>query len=884
MQGDGVAVSVIRPISGCGTTLTVNWTFGMVGIVRDQDVFMNFTWANATPSSATLCGSTFRLGGDASSLEGVSGAFNWPIPLQVGYSNTVNRVIVSNNGGYIDRTPVTATFVLTNGPQGPAPPGTVTYASGDVSFAPAGSASYAPIKAGHQMHIGDTIRTGADGYAKVTQSDGTVLTLGPHSVYTWTSSTGPSGNCGSFLLSLGIAYVNDLCKETFDAGLAGYLVSAVRGTQYEVIVNQDNSTTIRVFQGSVQSTDEFNNSTLTIAAGQEATATYPTGNQTSALTSQMFDPVAVDQWWLAVGNQGGSTTTGGQNCSDVVAATVPTVEGYAGAGGVAYDPTHGYLYVSNTNSNQGALSVYSVGKILSNLSNQTNTFAGLGLAWVGGEPFGIAWDSANGLAYATSGTSATVYIVNGTETLGSIPVGRGPTGIVYDPMNGDLYVANTQDGTVSVISGSSGRVVSTVAAFRPTGSDRIELGNYLTVDSKGNVYVTDFGGGGVAVISPASNLVTGVIKTGDEPTGVAFNPTNGYLYVSQYGYAGTDTAYSVEVLTTNGTAVATIPVGSYPNAVLANPLDGDVYVANYGDSTVYVVSGSTNGILESIGVGSGPMAMAFDPADGYLFVANDDGNSVSVVKTCGALSPVQGTVPSRSGGTTASTSWLTIFGVIAEMVLPLLVIVVLVAILLLSRKRRRKKAKAAVASPPSGASGASGFAAEPAGRFCTSCGARAGVDEKFCGSCGAQLRIQVKAPGLQDGESGQANGRRGSFLLSVLGGSLIVPVFFVPSLFVTVETSTSSGFTLLFSVVGGGIVAGVVSGAASRGALRGAAAGFLAGLVGGLVSGVAIMQLFPSAIVASVFVLYPVIFAMLGAVGGVVGGAARRRRKARQGS
>jgi YVTN family beta-propeller protein len=47
--------------------------------------------------------------------------------------------------------------------------------------------------------------------------------------------------------------------------------------------------------------------------------------------------------------------------------------------------------------------------------------------------------------------------------------------------------------------------------------------------------VTNFGSNSVSVIDPVTNTEVATITVGTQPTGIAFNPDNGFLYVANFG-------------------------------------------------------------------------------------------------------------------------------------------------------------------------------------------------------------------------------------------------------------------------------------------------------------------------------------------------------------
>ena len=90
---------------------------------------------------------------------------------------------------------------------------------------------------------------------------------------------------------------------------------------------------------------------------------------------------------------------------------------------------------------------------------------------------------------------------------------------------------------------------------------------------------------------------------------------------------------------TDGTTfkvIATIPVGPYPEGIAYDPSNGYIYVANDGSNTVSVINGTT--VIATITVGQWPTGVAYDPSNGYIYVANDVSNTVSIISTSPSLS------------------------------------------------------------------------------------------------------------------------------------------------------------------------------------------------------------------------------------------------------
>ena len=123
--------------------------------------------------------------------------------------------------------------------------------------------------------------------------------------------------------------------------------------------------------------------------------------------------------------------------------------------------------------------------VLSAMLGLSAIYSGIGLARadsviatipVGGGPYGLAFDSANGNLYVDNRVGDAVSVISGqTNTVISDPisVGINPVSIAFDSANGNLYVIGRggaggfSGGFVLVISGSTSRIIATIPVGSP---------------------------------------------------------------------------------------------------------------------------------------------------------------------------------------------------------------------------------------------------------------------------------------------------------------------------------------------------------------------------------------------------------------------------------
>ena len=298
--------------------------------------------------------------------------------------------------------------------------------------------------------------------------------------------------------------------------------------------------------------------------------------------------------------------------------------------GVAYDPSNGYLYVTEHGSNAVSIINTKTNEIIKSIN-------------VGSSPWGIAYDPSNGYLYVTNGWfgfyggevwyyTNNVTVINGaTNTvIANISVGEGPYGILYDPSNGYIYVTNTAQNNVSVIDGANNTLIASInVGAYPEG---------LAYDpSNGYIYVANSWSNNVSVINGANNTVIANIAVGSYPVGLAYDPSNGYVYVANAG------SNSVSVINgATNTVIASIAVRSFPEKIAYDPSNGYIYVVNSGSNNISVINGANNKIIANLSLGltwgsggdwgsSGPLGIAYDPSNNYLYLANTIGNSLILI-------------------------------------------------------------------------------------------------------------------------------------------------------------------------------------------------------------------------------------------------------------
>lgn len=233
---------------------------------------------------------------------------------------------------------------------------------------------------------------------------------------------------------------------------------------------------------------------------------------------------------------------------------------------------------------------------------------------VGGQPFGVAVDSAAGLVYVARSSTPAISVIDADQhtLLQTVPLLHNARAVALTPDGGRLYVTHDGVGKVTIIDTAtltSLAVVDIAGAFgvaaHPEG-DRVYV-------SKGGF------AGGVAVIDVQTNQVVATAPTAAFPRGVAVHPEGHRVYVAAQG-GQLPSGLSV-IDTASNTLISTTTLGTFPYGVAVDPSGERVYVSNNGSSQLSVVDARSDALLRNVDLGEGyPLAVGADASSGVVLV------------------------------------------------------------------------------------------------------------------------------------------------------------------------------------------------------------------------------------------------------------------------
>ncbi|MDX6402733.1 MAG: hypothetical protein QOH70_188 [Blastocatellia bacterium] len=188
-----------------------------------------------------------------------------------------------------------------------------------------------------------------------------------------------------------------------------------------------------------------------------------------------------------------------------------------------------------------------------------------------------------------------------------------------------LFVASPSAGEVAVIDTGTWKVLANIGAgLNPTRMALQPDEKYLWVGNDGS----EVPGSGVTVIDAATLKIVAHLDTGPGRHEIAFTDDDHYAFVTNKR-AGTLSVIDVPKLT----KIREIKVGSLPTALAFSRLSKAVYVVNEGDGDIVVINAQRQEISTRIQTRAGLKAIRFLPGGRFGFVVNSQANVVYVFDT-----------------------------------------------------------------------------------------------------------------------------------------------------------------------------------------------------------------------------------------------------------
>jgi DNA-binding beta-propeller fold protein YncE len=250
---------------------------------------------------------------------------------------------------------------------------------------------------------------------------------------------------------------------------------------------------------------------------------------------------------------------------------------------------------------------------------------------LGGEPYGLAIDSAGDLLVAqVLADSVTRFALPGTAPVAAIFFGTGisqDSGTFFIP-TGPVHVAINHAGARAYVVEQFGDAMGVVDLATNTITHTIPLSNdgfnVAVAPNDGRVYAST-ADGRLYVVDAATNAIVDSMRVGTAANGFAFSPDGGVLYASSRD-AGTVTAFR----TSDDARLAVYVTGGRPQRLAVSPNGTRLYAANE-DSGLSVINVTDGTVLPSVNpMGSG-YGLGITPDGAQLYLTEPLSGRVAII-------------------------------------------------------------------------------------------------------------------------------------------------------------------------------------------------------------------------------------------------------------
>lgn len=185
-----------------------------------------------------------------------------------------------------------------------------------------------------------------------------------------------------------------------------------------------------------------------------------------------------------------------------------------------------------------------------------------------------------------------------------LDTGGNPDSILYHPATHLVFVQNGRGNSSSVIDAITKKIIATI----PLGAKP----EYAVYDDKGNIFINLETSGSIAVVDVADKKLktTWKIDGCEAPSGLAFDRATKTLFA-----ACTDSKILAVVNSENGKLLQTLPIGDDCDGAFFDPTTGYVFVSN-GSGKLTIAHRDASGkyaVVQNLETAPGSKTMGYDP-------------------------------------------------------------------------------------------------------------------------------------------------------------------------------------------------------------------------------------------------------------------------------
>lgn len=203
----------------------------------------------------------------------------------------------------------------------------------------------------------------------------------------------------------------------------------------------------------------------------------------------------------------------------------------------------------------------------------------------------------------------------------TVTTGLGPRHTSFSPDGREAFVTNEFDDRVEVFDTESFQSLRTVKVGRMP---------HFALVAGDQVFVTNFGGGNVTVLSRSKRKTLATVPVGTGSLGAGATKDGKRIYIACHN------SNQVAVIDGNShQVVARIPTGAGPVQVTVTPDQAHAYVANDGAGTVQKIDLAGNQVVKTIPIApdAGSHGVGFAGGGRWLLITNTGAATVSVIDT-----------------------------------------------------------------------------------------------------------------------------------------------------------------------------------------------------------------------------------------------------------
>ncbi|HET9183762.1 MAG TPA: YncE family protein [Candidatus Angelobacter sp.] len=291
---------------------------------------------------------------------------------------------------------------------------------------------------------------------------------------------------------------------------------------------------------------------------------------------------------------------------------------------------------------------------------------------VGSEPTGVAVNPITNKIYVQLDNTGQLAVIDGStqQITAKIDVGAFAISVAINPVTNRIYASGCglDPCNITVIDGNTNTVITRIP---------IDSGQFIGIQGiavnpvTNRIYAVDADNAEYIVIDGNTNTILTEVPTFIFPIGVAVNPATNRIYIGDGAGAevlvfdgatnaeldkAQTAAGDVDNLATNfrldrtyatidgsnvlsvingrtNQEIAEAPAGPFPNGVDVNLLNNKVYVANSNGSSVTIINGNNNKVLQTLPIpATFPEQVAVNPVTGRTYVTDFFSGTVIVLQ------------------------------------------------------------------------------------------------------------------------------------------------------------------------------------------------------------------------------------------------------------